>query len=319
MSISKDWSISAVRGISMLFIISCHIMQYLNCELAWWFNVGVQIFLCISGYLYGQKEHIDTMRFLSGNLKKILFDYFIIIIPVSLIHLFAFNSINVKDLVFVLLLVNFLPGGEHIWFLPLILCCYFLTPFLHSYFSSVSDKKLYLRLSTLLLFTFIVCRYFVPYFNSAWISCYVLGFFLARIGDGTTVDRHISICVIILAIIFNSIRIVFQYILGNPLPTLMCEYAHALLGVSLFLILRQIFHNTKENIILVFSDKYSYCIFLVHQFLILGPLSLMGLTSSLPLNVIIILLCVFLLGVAVKKVSLFFQGLAELIPFEVNR
>lgn len=48
-----DYSISFIRLISFLLIITCHIQQYLNIVLAWWFNVGVQIFLCISGYLYG--------------------------------------------------------------------------------------------------------------------------------------------------------------------------------------------------------------------------------------------------------------------------
>lgn len=43
-----DYSISLIRLIATLFIITCHIMQYLTIELAWWFNVGVQIF-CMEG------------------------------------------------------------------------------------------------------------------------------------------------------------------------------------------------------------------------------------------------------------------------------
>ena len=34
-------------------------MQYLNIELAWWFNVGVQLFFVISGFLYGGKTITD--------------------------------------------------------------------------------------------------------------------------------------------------------------------------------------------------------------------------------------------------------------------
>ena len=50
------YSISLLRMVAMLSIVSCHIFQYYGNFLAWWFNVGVQIFLCISGYLYGQKD-----------------------------------------------------------------------------------------------------------------------------------------------------------------------------------------------------------------------------------------------------------------------
>lgn len=55
-----DYSISMIRAMSMLSIIICHIMQYLNIELAWWFNVGVQVFLCISGYLYSDRKISDS-------------------------------------------------------------------------------------------------------------------------------------------------------------------------------------------------------------------------------------------------------------------
>ena len=50
MASQYDYSISMIRAMSMVAIITCHFMQYLDIELAWWFNVGVQVFLCISGY-----------------------------------------------------------------------------------------------------------------------------------------------------------------------------------------------------------------------------------------------------------------------------
>ena len=47
---SIDWSISCIRFIAFTFIIICHILQYFGNGLCWWFNVGVQIFLAISGF-----------------------------------------------------------------------------------------------------------------------------------------------------------------------------------------------------------------------------------------------------------------------------
>ena len=47
--------ISLIRFISTIMIVSCHFLQYFNLELAWWLNVGVQIFFIMSGFLYGNK------------------------------------------------------------------------------------------------------------------------------------------------------------------------------------------------------------------------------------------------------------------------
>ncbi len=49
-------AISLVRIMAMFSIVLCHVFQAYNNSLAWRFNVGVQVFLVLSGYLYGHKE-----------------------------------------------------------------------------------------------------------------------------------------------------------------------------------------------------------------------------------------------------------------------
>ena len=86
--VDYDYSISLIRLIATFFIITCHIMQYLDVEPAWWFNVGVQIFLCISGFLYGKRDKIsDDLTFYKKNIIKILVDYYVVIIPVILLFM----------------------------------------------------------------------------------------------------------------------------------------------------------------------------------------------------------------------------------------
>lgn len=51
---SYDYSISMVRCIATISIVMCHMMQWADIELAWWINVGVQIFFCMSGFLYAK-------------------------------------------------------------------------------------------------------------------------------------------------------------------------------------------------------------------------------------------------------------------------
>ena len=67
----KNPNIGFARFIAMCFIIVCHILQYFGYELAWWLNVGVQMFLFISGFLYGNKNIDDPIIFIRLNFKKI--------------------------------------------------------------------------------------------------------------------------------------------------------------------------------------------------------------------------------------------------------
>ena len=81
--------------IAMEMIIICHIMQYYDFVLAWWFNIGVQIFLCISGFLYGRKAIENIARFYNQRIKKILVPYYLTLIPFAFFE-FAFCSADIS-------------------------------------------------------------------------------------------------------------------------------------------------------------------------------------------------------------------------------
>lgn len=59
----RQASISMVRFIAMILIVVCHMFQYYDHELCHWFNVGVQVFFVISGFLYGTKEIDNPITF----------------------------------------------------------------------------------------------------------------------------------------------------------------------------------------------------------------------------------------------------------------
>ena len=66
---------------------------------------------------------------------------------------------------------------------------------------------------------------------------------------------------------------------------LLTTYSHLLLGVMIFILLHKFVQLNKEYTILKLSDKYSYHIYLVHQFFILSPFTVMTLTGYSTLNV----------------------------------
>lgn len=316
---SYDYSVSLIRLIATIFIITCHIMQYLSIELAWWFNVGVQTFLCMSGYLYGKKEKItDELTFYKKNFTKILVDYYVVIIPIILLFVLIIpEQISVISIAKSLLTCGTLSGGEHLWYIPYCLFCYLITPFLSRYFEN--KEHIFIRFLLLSFFSVVVIEAFLTYFNSAWIFCYILGFFLGRIVEDETDNLYnkISVLLVIGAFVFNTTQIIQDYVIKFEFNGILaslygkfCNYAHVLLGVALFVIFKSLFSSAFKNgypdfikKICSYSDKYSYDIYLVHQFVILGPFSLMNLTDVLALNLILIVIIVVVAAVVVNLIS----------------
>ncbi len=301
----RDHSISAIRGISMLCIVLCHIMQYLDWELAWWFNVGVQIFLCISGFLYGKKEISQWGDFLKKGFKKILVGYYIVFIPAAVVLCFVIGSASVNQVIMGLLLKRTLKGGGHLWFVPTILFCYCMTFFLSLIFpKGEGEVKRLLKLGIVWIIGFVVIDLFIPFFNPAWIFCYCLGYYLGRVEDQKVYGR-VAGFLCIAALLCNICQILCDYVFHITLPMheVFCNYSHVLLGVALFVILRRVFRNVGDRKILRLSDKYSFEVYLVHQFFILGPMTLMELTKSRAVNLLVIFVVIAVSAFVVKKLT----------------
>ena len=142
-NLCANHTISLIRLIAMSFIILCHLMQYLNCERAWWFNVGVQIFLCISGFLYGQKNICELTSFYSRRFKKILIPYYIVFLIYAFFQfVFAHSVFSITNFIRGIFVNSTLQGAGHLWFVPTILMCYIITPLLQQYRGVyVSNRK----------------------------------------------------------------------------------------------------------------------------------------------------------------------------------
>ena len=299
----KDYSISCIRFVAMNMIIICHMMQYMDYELAWWFNVGVQIFLCISGYLYGGKGVFNTLEFYKKQFKKILLDYYVLIIPICIIYyIFAREFIDIHKMFKVLIAADTLYGGGHLWFIATILICYFITPVLSELYDRGLGKgttKLVTKTGLLIAICFVMCKCYFPYFNPAVISCYIVGFCLRRIEWEKPSKFNWKLLFYAIAILMNSIQIIHSYIISLNIISFIqdywtdfCDYAHLALGCFIFITLKKIFEKNQFSRkcikMLDVFDKYSYDIYLTHQFWILGPFSLMKLTTSIKLNVVLI-------------------------------
>ncbi len=81
------------------------------------------------------------------------------------------------------------------------------------------------------------------------------------------------------------------------------NYNHVWLGVFIFMVLRALLDHIgiQKSEFLDVSDKYSYEIYLVHQFLILGPFSLMMITPWVSVNIVIIFIGIVTAAWFLKK------------------
>lgn len=327
-------SISSIRLIAMSMIITCHIFQGENMVLAWWFNVGVQIFLFMSGFLYGTKNIENPISWIKKRFARIALPYYILVISVCLFYLvFARNLLSVNG-IFIngLFLQGFatgLPGIEHLWFLSYILLCYLITPILQAV--DISDHKnsvaiFFSKLLFLLLFLQILNYLTVINISVPNLGAYIIGYYFSRRffyhaqADSLPTNKPLArTCTVIFTacILTTPLVIYLEYFYQEGLFSVLYPYKyilfacnHTLLGISLFLAMYFLFnriYNRKEynavNHVLQFSDEYSYPIYITHQIFILGQFSLLSFTSYKALNIIIILACAFFTGIVLGNIT----------------
>lgn len=278
-------------------------------ELAWWFNVGVQIFLCMSGFLYGQKDVRKISVFYACRLRKILIPYYIVFILFGIFQLiFAKDVFNLSLFIRGLFLNAQPSGGEHLWFVSTILMCYVLTPLLTEYRDCyVKERKSFIVFTVLsIVIISLFFGAFDKFFNPAWISCYALGYTFGVNEIGQYVKSRLLVLILgTMAIMCNGVQIYCIYIANRTFQgsEIIFSYNHMILGSFIFLVTKQIFdrmHLKRIEKILSITDAYSYEIYLVHQFIILGSFSLMDITGFLSLNIVIILIGICLLSYFVK-------------------
>ena len=310
---SKDYSISILRLISTILIVSCHFLQYFGNQLAWNLNIGVQIFLIISGFLYGLRYEQISIKKVWENFKKIIFDYYIFcILALTLNLIFNFAEFEFTYVIRLLLIIGTIPGIEHLWFIPLILFCYLICPFLSFFLQEINHKKYKIihKVAFIGIFT-IINIYMFPYFGIECTLCFVSAFlfaneikdiklFFVKYGLFLILMTSILHYVLYFTNFFDETLFITSKISFFTISNLIRACTALCLFVSFYFFVS--FVKFRKNIsFLNFTDKYSYSIYLCHQIFILGPLSLLSLTNfkfiNILLSAIAITLLTFLLNI----------------------
>ena len=315
----RDLSVGMIRFISMIFIVFCHFLQFYEKESAWWLNIGVQIFLCISGFLYAKKEITDDVAFISNTFKKILIPFYLYIFSILPFYFLFFNGrFLMSEVGYTLFLSSRLPGLEHLWYVPYILLCYLFTPLLSEFCKKIHEFKnskfvIVLFLTVAIIDIFLIS--FTRFLNAAWVSLYVTSYLISyRLFHNKITMKNILTWLVPLCLVSTSFRIYFTYFfsVSSTAAALIVNkgilYSRACLGITLFFALYVLFNKinldrvfTKKIIFL--SDKYSYTIYLTHHIYILGPFGIMTFFSSSYLNILFATILIVISGWLLKTIE----------------
>ncbi len=304
----RDASIQLFRVLSMISIIICHICEQSTntfiAQLGQFFNVGVFCFLFISGYLYSEKKIDNPIHWLFKNLKKILIPMY-----VFMIFLFAINYIN-NDFSFKYIFIYFfnlqyylgyVTGGEHLWFLTILMLCYLLIIVL----KKIEDRKLVI-FNIILLLLAIFCSFvnFKLGFTLFYLFAFSIGFMFKKQYMKNMKNIWFVLLVGFVALIGRLLG--KMYLDSTPLYDIVIfSISHLVLSITLFSFI-QILHKKiiiKNSKFLSYIDSLSFYIYITHNVFISKPFVLLILTPFFPINLIIALLCSYLLAVLIKKIS----------------
>lgn len=275
-------SISFIRVFSMILIFLCHVVQESGSNLlkntAQIFNVVVFVFLFISGYLYGQKDIVDTKQWYLKRAKRILLLLYTFMIIMFIMRIVFFNSgIEIKEyLIYLFNLQGFLggvQGTQHLWFLSILMVCYIITPILNKF-------KMYIKKNSeaiIIVIVIIVCQLIMTYCASkfvglqiSYVLTYILGYLISLLWN-----RNIKFSKVIILDV-----------------------------ITIYYIFKQVNEKVKikENKIIKHIDKVSFYFYIVQYMYLVGPIRVMSLTSSYMLNSIIAIVISYISSIVLMNI-----------------
>lgn len=245
----ESFALNFIRWLSAIAIVVCHFLQYYGNIWAWVFNVGVQIFFFLSGFLYGIKRIADIKKFYKGRVIKLYIPYVLwTMVAILLLGLFHSDSLTMDGVIKQFIMIDTLPGLTHLWFMPVIFLCYLILPFFDRL---LSKNEIIGLMSFVVIALLLLVLMYSP--NLLWVILYFVGYLCGRyniIQIYLFAMSLIMTCCIIIMWYTNSYHFFIRDtgILNNLL--------HAFAGIFIFLGLylmaeRISFNSNRSGIVLL--------------------------------------------------------------------
>lgn len=313
-------SITYLRVFATILILCCHLVVTFNSKLlqmsAQFFNVGVYLFLIISGYLYGKKDiskNSTYTKWLISRGKRILIPSYIFMIILFCIYIAL--GLKIQPLNWIVYIFNlqgleiYVHGAEHLWYLTIAMVCYFITPILDKNKYKLNKQKLIvffiIYAAIQLITSYFIYEQFGRYL--ILIGLYIAAYFIGFYWNSESIDFKIFILYCIVLVFAFAFRIIGMIMFDGSIlyDVLIVGYTHCLLGLAIFFIGFYIVNKFKRNILFSFVkrfDSISYEIYLVHYMFIGGPVSVLFTPSSI-INCFFVLISSIVSALVLNKIS----------------
>lgn len=204
-----------IRACSVILILLCHLTQthtnpyiVMSSQI---FNVGVPLFILISGFLFGKLGiRQPYTKWLWRRLKRIFVPYWLYLIIIVLLQYRVGEKISAISVFFCV--IGFqrfeytFPGSEHTWFITAILLCYFVTPIIDFLYKKCESSKILWKVIFVL---WVVLSAVVALISSepailTTVPFYTLAFVLGKTIDESKCSKwHMILAIILIVLVFG--------------------------------------------------------------------------------------------------------------------
>lgn len=310
---NKIISIDYIRALSVIGILLCHCcygisgLGNLGRFLADTFNV---VFLTLSAFLIGlsfekrgNKQY--DKKFLLHRVEKLTYSYYPFIFCMFAFLIYTGYNVSIKNIASHFLFLAWfdkLDGFGHLWYITLIVMCYFAI-----YLVSKLPSKLlkYAKSGILLFFLAIVSQIALamigqPNYIFIYILLYVYIFLNAKYILKIIDNLPLIPTIIIGSAILILVIILFWCDATNIYTSKWCGLLSAII---VFAISKKVFNNTDKNFVVNLISTISFEIYLTHHVFCFGKHSIYHIIPNPILGTIAIIIISFILAAILKSIS----------------
>lgn len=310
-----------VRVISVFLILLCHLTQahssgyvVMTSQI---FNVGVNIFIIVSGFLFGRfGVNHPYGKWLVKRVKRIFVPYWLFLaaaltsLVVTGAHLPAghvvMNILGLQGFTFNL------PYFAHTWFITAILLCYLFTPLMAIITDYVMSKEGHLHRNVLVAVLCIPVAIGAGLYSAIAMTVpfYFLAFLLGKVWDETKIKPIHAVIALCMGAAAFLLRFLARFVLDGTIwyAYLIAPYTHYLAGFCFLIAGTRLFDCVPCRFVRFIND-ISFEIYLFHYFYMHPASPVMTLTGSWLLNSAIAILLTLPTAWIVNRIVAFLNRL----------
>lgn len=322
----RDIAFDYIRVIAMLMIAFCHFFQIINSlEIAFWLNVGVQIFLVLSAKLLQKKrfkDGKDVLRFYGTRITRIMLPVWIYLAAICAVLVIikqppSLTAVIVYALGGAAFIKSGVLGLGHFWYLTIILIAYLLTPLLALFAEKMKRAKLWQFVVVLGVISLAFIGLFLCIGNPSYgvhLSLFIIAYYVfqKQTGDEEWAQKgarytFIPMVVLVLIRIILSIVGIETWKYYGLYDAIFIPICKAVLGYWLLCAMYQIFSQKRCQICpktIGYLSAVSFEIYITHQFIELAVFEYVPYCNSGTLLGALLMFTVSAVLIAINTVAL---------------